>query len=975
MALKPQQWPAQEVRDTFLNFFKKKGHTFGNYPSSQTDLHTLTLLVPSSSVVPHNDPSLLFTNAGMNQYKSIFLGTVDPHSDFAQLKCATNSQKCIRAGGKHNDLDDVGKDSYHHTFFEMLGNWSFAHYFKKEAIENSWELLTKVYGLDPDRIYVTYFEGDTASGIGPDDEAVALWRAVGVPSDHIVPGDMKDNFWEMGDQGPCGPCIEIHYDRIGGGRNASHLVNRDDPQVIEIWNVVFIQFNREEDRSLTPLPNKHIDTGLGFERLVSILQDKSSNYDTDVFSPLFEKIQEVTGARPYGGSFGIKDTDGVDTAYRVVADHVRTCTIAISDGVVPDSIGRAYVVRRILRRGVRYARKYFNAEIGSFFAQIVPTVIDQLGDIFPEIRRKEHDVQEILNEEEQAFAITLDRGEAMLNKYARDCQFRGFKNLPGADVWRLQDTYGFPVDLTKLIAEEQGLNILEAEVSIAREKAREASKGDKKNVSDLVKLDVHNIAALDKMDDVPKTDDTAKHGKGAVLSTIMSLYRDKKFMRNTSDLPQGLPFGVLLEKTNLYAESGGQECDTGKLMIDGVAEMAIRNAYSYGGYVLHGGYLKEGVLSIGDKVLVEYDESRRQRIRANHTGTHLLNYSAREVLGKEVEQKGSLVSPEKLRFDFSHKAAITDEELQQIENISAKIIQKDMEVFTSDVKLLTARQIEGVRSISGETYPDPVRVVSIGVPIDKLLLDVASKDWWKYSIEFCGGTHVARTSELGELIVVEESGIAKGIRRIVAVTGQATVAVRQHARNFEERLERLEQMSFCTDKENLMKDTQAELARLTISTLTKRAFTTRCGKLAVDMLKEQKEVHKANIAAAKHLINAHFERNKASTSFVARLPVNSFSTKTVSECVKHAYSKHTNKSVYVVGVDSVTSKVAHGCSVSQEHESKGLLASEWAAQVTEIVGGKAGGMGLTCLGSGIDAEKVDRGVDAAVDHLNKLGIS
>lgn len=731
MAFTPQQWPAQQVRDTFLNFFKNKGHTFGNYPSSQIDSHTLTLLVPSSSVIPHNDPSLLFTNAGMNQYKSIFLGTVDPHSDFAQLKCATNSQKCIRAGGKHNDLDDVGKDSYHHNFFEMLGNWSFAHYFKKEAIENSWELLTKVYGLDPDRLYVTYFEGDAASGVGPYDEAVALWRAVGVPSDHIVPGDMKDNFWEMGDQGPCGPCIELHYDRIGGGRNASHLVNKDDPQVIEIWNVVFIQFNREEDRSLTPLPNKHIDTGLGFEPLVSILQNKPSNYDTDVFSPLFEKIQEVTGARPYRGKFGVEDTDGVDTAYRVVADHVRTCTIAISDGVVPDSIGRAYVVRRILRRGVRYARKYFNAEIGSFFAKIVPTVIDQLGDIFPEIRRKEHDVKDILNEEEQAFAITLDRGEAMLNKYARDCHSRGMKHLPGADVWRLQDTYGFPVDLTKLIAEEQGLNIHESEVSIAREKAREASKGDKKNASNLVKLDVHDIAALDKMDDVPKTDDTAKHGKVAILSTIRSLYRDKRFMQNTSDLPQGVPFGVLLDKTNLYAESGGQECDTGKLVIDGVAEMAIGSVHSYGGYVLHGGYLKDGVLSIGDKVLVEYDESRRQPIRANHTGTHLLNYSAREVLGKEVEQKGSLVSPEKLRFDFSHKATIMDEELQRIENISAKMIQDDMEVFASDVKLLTGRQIEGVRSISGETYPDPVRVVSIGVPIDKLLLDVTSRDWLK----------------------------------------------------------------------------------------------------------------------------------------------------------------------------------------------------------------------------------------------------
>ena len=910
----------------------------------------------------------------MNQYKSIFLGTVDPHSDFAQLKCATNSQKCIRAGGKHNDLDDVGKDSYHHTFFEMLGNWSFAHYFKKEAIENSWELLVKIYGLDPGRIYVTYFAGDAASGIGPDDEAVALWRAVGVPSDHIVPGDMKDNFWEMGDQGPCGPCIELHYDRIGG-RNASHLVNQDDPQVIEIWNVVFIQFNREEDKSLTPLPNKHIDTGLGFERLVSILQDKPSNYDTDVFSPLFEKIQEVTGARPYRRKFGIEDTDGVDTAYRVVADHVRTCTIAISDGVVPDSIGRAYVVRRILRRGIRYARKYFNAEIGSFFAKFVPIVIDQLGDIFPETRRKAHEVQQVLNEEEQAFAITLDRGEALLNKYAYDCQSRGSKELPGADVWRLYDTYGFPVDLTKLIAEEQGLNIYESEVSLAREKAREASKGDKKNYSNPVKLDVHDIAALDKMHDVPRTDDAAKYNKGTVLSTIKSLYHDKKFMQNTSKLPPNSIFGVLLDKTNLYAESGGQECDTGKLVIGGSTEIAIRNVFSYGGYVLHSCNLNERVLSIGEKVLVQYDESRRQPIRANHTGTHLLNYSLRAILGNEIEQKGSLVSPDRLRFDFSHKAAVTDMELQCIEELAAKMIQNDMEVFTSDVDLRTARQIEGVRNISGETYPDPVRVVSVGVPIDKVLLDVGNKDWWKYSIEFCGGTHVSRTNELREVIVVEEFGIAKGIRRIVAVTGQATVAVRQHATTFEERLVDLEGMSFSTNKETLMKDIQAELARLTLSVLSKRAFTRRCEKVAENMLKDQKEMHKASLAAAMHLIKTHFEHNKASTSFVARLPGNSCSAKTVSECVKHVFSKHKDKSVYVVGVDSVTSKVAHGCSVSQEHEVKGLVASEWAAQVTASVGGKAGGKGATCLGNGVDAEKADNGVAAAVDHLNKLGIS
>lgn len=454
--------------------------------------------------MPLSDPTLLFTNAGMNQFKAIFLGTVDRDSDFAKLKRAANSQKCIRAGGKHNDLDDVGKDSYHHTFFEMLGNWSFGDYFKEEAIQLSWQLLTKVYGLQPDRLYVTYFEGKADAGLDPDTEARDFWLAQGVPEDHILTGDMKDNFWEMGDQGPCGPCSEIHYDRIGG-RNASHLVNQDDPNVIEIWNNVFIQYNREPDKSLKSLPNKHVDTGMGFERLVSILQNKPSNYDTDVFTPLFARIQEITGAREYQGKFGEEDADGVDTAYRVVADHVRLLTFAISDGGVPNNVGRGYVVRRVLRRGARYARKYFNTEIGSFFSKLVPTLVEQMGDMFPEIKKKQDEVKEILDEEEVSFAKTLDRGESMFEKYAQNCKSSGTKTLAGADVWRLYDTYGFPVDLTRLMCDERGLEIIDKDVAEAQEKAREASKGEKKAGATLVKLDVHDISTLENMPDVPKT--------------------------------------------------------------------------------------------------------------------------------------------------------------------------------------------------------------------------------------------------------------------------------------------------------------------------------------------------------------------------------------------------------------------------------------------------------------------------------------
>ena len=588
--------------------------------------------MPSSSVVPLADPTLLFTNAGMNQYKSIFLGTVDPQSDFASLKRAVNSQKCIRAGGKHNDLDDVGKDSYHHTFFEMLGNWSFGDYFKKEAVHYSWELLTKVYGLDPDRLYVTYFEGNKETGLEPDFETRDLWKAAGVADDHLLTGNMKDNFWEMGDQGPCGPCSEIHYDRIGG-RNAADLVNQDDPNVLEIWNNVFIQYNREKDKSLRPLPNKHVDTGLGYERLVSVLQDKPSNYDTDVFTPLFDTISKITTTRPYSGKFGPDDKGGVDTAYRVVADHVRTLTFAISDGGIPNNEGRGYVVRRVLRRGARYARKYLNTDIGDFFSKIVPTLVAQMGDMFPEIKQKESEVKEILDEEEQSFSKTLDRGEKQFESYAQKSTQGGAKKLHGADVWRLYDTFGFPVDLTRLMAEERGLDIDEAEFEDARLKAKEASKGEKKAGASQLTLDVHDIGSLQKMEDVPKTNDDAKFGRGNITSTVKAIYHGKKFLKNTEEISSGEQFGVILDKTNFYAEQGGQENDTGKIIIDGVAELDVQDVQVYAGYVLHTGYLKYGNLSVGDEILCEYDELRRWPIRNNHTGTHILNFALKEVLG------------------------------------------------------------------------------------------------------------------------------------------------------------------------------------------------------------------------------------------------------------------------------------------------------------------------------------------------------
>ncbi|KAK5213426.1 Alanine--tRNA ligase [Exophiala xenobiotica] len=950
------KWSAQVVRDTFLKYFEDRGHTF----------------VKSSPVVPLSDPTLLFTNAGMNQFKPIFLGTVDPTSKEGQYKRAVNSQKCIRAGGKHNDLDDVGKDSYHHTFFEMLGNWSFGDYFKTEAITYSWELLTKVFGLEPDRLYVTYFEGNEAGGLEPDLEAKELWKSVGVAEDHILPGNMKDNFWEMGDQGPCGPCSEIHYDRIGG-RNAAHLVNQDDPNVLEIWNNVFIQYNREPDKSLRPLPNKHVDTGMGFERLVSVLQNKMSNYDTDVFTPLFARIQEITGARPYSGNFGDDDKDGIDTAYRVVADHVRTLTFAISDGGIPNNEGRGYVVRRVLRRGARYARKYFNVEIGDFFAKIVPTLVEQMGGMFKEIVAKEDEVKEILNEEELSFAKTLDRGERQFEVYAQKSQVQGLKSLHGADVWRLYDTFGFPVDLTRLMAEERNLSIDDNEFEAARLRAKEASKGEKKAASDLLKLDVHDLGELEKMPGVTKTDDSAKYGRENITGTIQAIYHAKKFHPDTQAIPEGDQVGIILDRTCFYAEQGGQENDTGRLVIDGQAELEVENVQLYAGYVLHIGYMKYGHFAVGHTAICEYDELRRWPIRNNHTGTHILNFALREVLGDGVEQRGSLVAQEKLRFDFSHKAGISDADLQKVEDMSTEYIRQNCPVYAKDVPLVIAREISGVRAVFGETYPDPVRVVSVGVEVDDILKNVKDERWKTVSIEFCGGTHVKATADIKDLVILEESGIAKGIRRIIAVTGEDAHEVQRVADRFSDKLKTLEGMPFGPSKEQEAKAIQLELNNLSISAVKKSQLRERMTKVSKEILDQQKKLQKEELKKATDSISEYFEKNKDAKAAVLKLPIGG-NPKIVPDVVKHVQTKLKDKSVYIIVADDgePEGKVFHGCFVSPEGVKAGITSADWSAQVSQIVGGKAGGKAPVAIGTGTDQAKVDEAVEAAREYLEKF---
>lgn len=927
-----QKWTAKNVRDTFLNFFKEQNHTF----------------VPSSPVVPFDDPTLLFANAGMNQYKPIFLGTVDPSSEFSTLKRAHNSQKCIRAGGKHNDLEDVGRDSYHHTFFEMLGNWSFGDYFKKEAISYAWTLLTQVYGIPSENLYVTYFEGDSKQGLEPDLEALQLWKDVGVPDDHIIPGNVKDNFWEMGDQGPCGPCSEIHYDRIGG-RNASSLVNQDDPDVLEIWNLVFMQFNREKDGSLKPLPAKHIDTGMGFERLVSVLQDVRSNYDTDVFIPLFKRIQEITGVREYTGKFGDEDKDGIDTAYRVLADHVRTLTFALADGGIPNNEGRGYVLRRILRRGARYARKYLNYPIGNFFSTLSPTLIEQVKDIFPEVAKDPAFLFEILDEEEASFAKTLDRGERLFEKYAAACETSGSKILDGKQVWRLYDTYGFPVDLTELMAEEKGLKIDGPGFEKAKQESYAASKrGGKKGDETLIKLNVHELNELNE-ENVAKTDDSAKYGFDNIEATILKLYDGTKFVDEINE--PGKKYGIILDKTSFYAEQGGQEYDTGKIVIDDVAEFNVENVQLYNGYVFHTGSLEEGKLSVGDKVISAYDELRRFPIKNNHTGTHVLNFALRKVLDGEVDQKGSLVAPEKLRFDFSHKKAVSLEELRKIEEICNEQIKSNLTVYYKDVPLEEAKTISSVRAVFGETYPDPVRVVSVGKPIEDILADPTSEEWYNYSIEFCGGTHVAKTSDIKFFIILEESGIAKGIRRIVAVTGTEAFEAQRISSEFETELIAAEKLPFSPAKEKRLKELGVKLGQLSISVITKHELREKFNKIEKVVKDEVKARAKKEIKQTVDEVKNYFEANKDATYFVKaiNIPTNA---KAITEAVNYLKSSAKDKTIYLLTGNDPEGKIAHGCYISNEAIEKGVDGAALAKKVSSIIGGKAGGKGNVFQGMG-----------------------
>ncbi|XP_002125465.2 alanine--tRNA ligase, cytoplasmic [Ciona intestinalis] len=951
---------SKQLRQMFLSFFQEKyAHTY----------------IHSSSTIPLDDPTLLFANAGMNQFKSIFLGTISPADPLAKCKRVVNSQKCIRAGGKHNDLDDVGKDTYHHTFFEMLGCWSFGDYFKKDAINWAWELLTEVLKIPKDRLYATYFEGSEEYNVPVDKEVQNLWLQH-LPADHILPGNMKDNFWEMGDVGPCGPCTEIHFDRIGG-RNAAHLVNMDDPEVLEVWNLVFMQFNREKDGKLKLLAKQHVDTGMGLERLVSVIQGKLSNYDTDMFTPLFKAIQLGTGAREYQGKVGKDDVDGVDMAYRVLADHIRTLTIALSDGGRPDNVGRGYVLRRILRRATRFAVEKLNAK-PRFFSSLVHVVVEILGEAFPEIVRDPQLVIDIIDEEEEQFLKTLNRGRKILNQKIKSLGADA-KVFPGETAWLLYDTYGFPFDLTEIMAEESGLTVDCESFEKAKAQARITSKGFAQDVADTICLDVHMLTDL-KEKKFPPTDDSFKYqycsndngeySFPACTGVVKAILQNKTFVTSVSS---GAECGILLDKTCFYAEQGGQLFDLGyfKKQEDEFTEFTVKNCQVQGGYVLHVGTVA-GTLQVGDTVELFIDEQRRQSLMKNHSCTHILNFGLRCVLG-EADQRGSLVAPNRLRFDFTAKKAMTSQQVKETEDVCNQIVNKDEVIYAKPVPLDQAKAIHGLRAIFDETYPDPVRVLSVGVSVDSLVADPNCEAAMNTSVELCGGTHLLRSGHAGKFIIISEEAISKGVRRIVAVTGQEALKAERKANLLAKSFETLKsevEKGLINNKENFKTyskkctDFIELVSQASISQWRReemRGFASSLKKKVDDVDRVMKEnATKLALAQTKESI----QQDPNATFVVTELKTNG-NAKSLNEALKIYKSESPDTSVMLFSIDKEANKIVCLSQVPASANDKGLTANGWVQSIATTLNGKGGGKSTSAQAVGRNPDGLNEAIQLA----------
>ncbi len=933
-----------QIRQQFLDFFvEKHGHTF----------------VPSSPVVPHDDPTLLFTNAGMNQFKPYFLGT-----ERAPWPRTANTQKCIRAGGKHNDLDDVGRSRRHHTFFEMLGNWSFGDYFKRGAIEMSWELLTKVWGLDPTRLHVSVHGGDPSSGVPRDEEAAQIWRDVaGIPGDRIHYGG-ADNFWEMGDTGPCGPCTEIFIDRTPDKSGGPSVLSGEDPRVMEIWNNVFIQYNRNPDRSLTTLPAQHVDTGMGFERITQVLQNVDGNYGIDLFHPFWQVLQELSG-RKYTNTYpATNKPDPVaeaadaqlraDIAFRVIADHSRALTFALTDGAVPSNEGRGYVLRRILRRAVRFGRQQLDLR-EPFMHKLVQVVVDAMGNAFPELKKNPGRVIELIKDEEVSFGKTLDRGISLFEEAAGQARS---KQIPADDAFKLHDTYGFPIDLTRIMAEERGMSVDIAGYEKLMEEAKERARaGGKEGASRLFELSPDALATLQKSG-VKPTDDSAKFNAAPIGATVKGIWDGHRLIESTHGAEAaGQGVAIVLDSTNFYAEMGGQVGDTGELRSKMGAVMDVTTTRVSGGFVLHVGNMIESHLKVGDHVTATL-AGVRPRTEKNHTATHLANWALREVLGNDVQQKGSLVDPEKLRFDFVHGKAMTDDEAGRVESLVAQNIAKKLPVYAENAPQEQALKIHGLRAVFGEKYPPMVRVVSIGVPVGDLLKDPQNARWRQFSIEFCGGTHLKNAGDAQGFVITSEESVSKGIRRIVALTGDSASAALASAAKIDEAIASARTLPEA-ELSQAIHALQKQLGGENIPLRAKRK-----GQAAISELQQKQKAFEKSQRASSGMgmdiagMSAEL-LSQAPTLGAGRLIVGEIAGANDEQLRNAMDSLRKKAPSHGILLGSVSDgKVSFVAAVSDDLIASGLKAGDWIRETAKVAGGGGGGRPQMAQAGGKDPVKL-----------------
>lgn len=872
---------AQQIRRTFFDFFISKQHK----------------IVPSAPIVNKDDPTLMFTNAGMNQFKDFFLGTQIP-----EFRRVADTQKCLRVSGKHNDLEEVGRDSYHHTMFEMLGNWSFGDYFKKEAIAWSWELLTEVFKLPKDRLYATVFEGSPAEGLEPDDESRGFWRQL-LPDNQIINGSKKDNFWEMGDTGPCGPCTEIHIDLRPDKERASlpgeQLVNTDDPRVIEIWNNVFIQFNRKADGSLEELPEKHVDTGMGFERLAMVIQGKTATYDTDLFTPILQFVENESGIK-YTGSYASGAM--TDIAMRVVADHIRAISFAIADGQLPSNTGAGYVIRRILRRAVRYYYSFLNIK-EPFLCRIVGLLADSFADTFPELKAQQEQIAKIIQGEEKAFLHTLEMG---LSRFA-GLEVKD-KIIDGADAFELYDTFGFPIDLTRLMAEEKGWSVDEAgfDKAMQAQKERARAAAAKETGDWIVLRQGENVEFVG-------------YDQLQVPSALALRYRTVKTKK-------GNQYQVVLDYTPFYAESGGQHGDVGALDFGGeiirVVDTVKENDLS-----VH--FLEKLPQDLSAQVVARVDADKRQATSSNHSATHLMHAALHKILGNHALQKGQDVDDQRLRFDFSHFQKVTDEELRSIEVMVNEYIRRNIPLEEDRLVPIEEAKKMGATMLFGEKYGKFVRVITF------------DKD---FSREFCGGTHVQATGEIGLFKIISESAVAAGIRRIEAVT----------AANAERYF--LSQLDLLNEIRNMLKGAQDPVKAIAALQDESRSLK----KQVEELVAEQVQAFKAQL-------KSQVSQVKGVNFIAARLPLQDAGA---AKTLAFQLENEIKNACVVLGIE-VEGKPQLMVAVSREltENGKGLHAGNIVRELAKEIQGGGGGQPFFASAGGKDAAGLDRAISKAKELI------